>query len=229
MTVCNMSIEGGARCGYVNPDRTTVEYLRGRRYTPNDAGFDGEGEGWLAIASDPGTVYDDVVAHRRQRDRALDHLGHPSGPQPRRLRVDPRPRTASPTTSGRASRKPSSTWTSPPAPRSKGRRSTSPSSARAPTAASPTCARPRASRRRATSSRACARWSCRARMAVARAGRSGRAPRDLPRGGLRMARARLLDVPGDEPGQAEGPRGLRLVEQPQLQGPPGLAARAARS
>ena len=34
MTVCNMSIEGGARVGYVNPDETTFEYLRGRRYAP---------------------------------------------------------------------------------------------------------------------------------------------------------------------------------------------------
>ena len=61
MTVCNMSIEGGARCGYVNPDRTTVEYLRGRRYTPNDAGFEAKAAGWLALASDPGTKYDDIV------------------------------------------------------------------------------------------------------------------------------------------------------------------------
>ena len=37
MTVCNMSIEGGARVGYVNPDRTTYDYLRGRRYAPSGA------------------------------------------------------------------------------------------------------------------------------------------------------------------------------------------------
>jgi 3-isopropylmalate/(R)-2-methylmalate dehydratase large subunit len=61
MTVCNMSIEGGARCGYVNPDQTTVEYLRGRRYTPDDAGFAARAEGWLSMASDPGCAYDDVV------------------------------------------------------------------------------------------------------------------------------------------------------------------------
>jgi 3-isopropylmalate/(R)-2-methylmalate dehydratase large subunit len=34
MTVCNMSIEGGARCGYVNPDEKTFEYLKGRPYSP---------------------------------------------------------------------------------------------------------------------------------------------------------------------------------------------------
>jgi 3-isopropylmalate/(R)-2-methylmalate dehydratase large subunit len=61
MTVCNMSIEGGARCGYVNPDEKTVEYLRGRRYTPDDADFAGKAEGWLSMASDPGCEYDDVV------------------------------------------------------------------------------------------------------------------------------------------------------------------------
>jgi 3-isopropylmalate/(R)-2-methylmalate dehydratase large subunit len=61
MTVCNMSIEGGARCGYVNPDEKTVEYLRGRRYTPDDADFPAKAAHWLAMASDPGAVYDDVV------------------------------------------------------------------------------------------------------------------------------------------------------------------------
>ncbi|MCB9726802.1 MAG: 3-isopropylmalate dehydratase large subunit [Spirochaetaceae bacterium] len=61
MTVCNMSIEGGARCGYVNPDAKTVEYLRGRRFTPDDATFAKKAEGWLAMASDPGCAYDDVV------------------------------------------------------------------------------------------------------------------------------------------------------------------------
>ncbi len=61
MTVCNMSIEGGARCGYVNPDPTTVEYLRGRRYTPDDEHFEKKAQGWLEMASDPGCAYDDVV------------------------------------------------------------------------------------------------------------------------------------------------------------------------
>ena len=61
MTVCNMSIEGGARCGYVNPDEKTVEYLRGRRYTPDDEGFADRARGWLAMASEPGCAYDDVV------------------------------------------------------------------------------------------------------------------------------------------------------------------------
>ena len=61
MTVCNMSVEGGARCGYVNPDQKTVEYLRGRRYTPDEADFARRAAEWLEFASDPDTVYDDVV------------------------------------------------------------------------------------------------------------------------------------------------------------------------
>jgi len=61
MTVCNMSIEGGARCGYVNPDSTTVEYLRGRRFAPAEDEFEARAAEWLALASDPGCAYDDVV------------------------------------------------------------------------------------------------------------------------------------------------------------------------
>lgn len=61
MTVCNMSIEGGARCGYVNPDDTTFEYLQGRRYSPKGAQWDEAVKQWRALASDPGCHYDDVV------------------------------------------------------------------------------------------------------------------------------------------------------------------------
>ncbi len=61
MTICNMSIEGGARVGYVNPDATTVDYLRGRRHAPQGAAFDQAAAWWLSMASDPGAVYDDEV------------------------------------------------------------------------------------------------------------------------------------------------------------------------
>jgi 3-isopropylmalate/(R)-2-methylmalate dehydratase large subunit len=61
MTVCNMSIEGGARCGYVNPDETTVEYLRGRPHVPIDAAFERAAEWWLSLASPPDAQFDDVV------------------------------------------------------------------------------------------------------------------------------------------------------------------------
>jgi 3-isopropylmalate/(R)-2-methylmalate dehydratase large subunit len=61
MTVCNMSIEGGARCGYVNPDRTTQDYLRGRDHAPRGEAWDRAVEFWESIGSDPDAVYDDVV------------------------------------------------------------------------------------------------------------------------------------------------------------------------
>ena len=61
MTVCNMSIEGGARVGYVNPDETTFAYLKGRPYAPQGADWEAAVARWRSIASDPGCNYDDVV------------------------------------------------------------------------------------------------------------------------------------------------------------------------
>lgn len=61
MTVCNMSIEGGARCGYINPDETTFEFLRGKERVPTGAEFDQAVEKWQSYASDPDAEYDDVV------------------------------------------------------------------------------------------------------------------------------------------------------------------------
>ena len=61
MTVCNMSIEGGARCGYINPDAKTVEYLRGRPYVEM-SDFAATAARWLAFASDADAVYDDLVS-----------------------------------------------------------------------------------------------------------------------------------------------------------------------
>ena len=66
MTVCNMSIEGGARCGYVNPDETTVDYLKGRPYAPKASEWDAAAARWLALASDEGCVYGDVVNIRAE-------------------------------------------------------------------------------------------------------------------------------------------------------------------
>jgi 3-isopropylmalate/(R)-2-methylmalate dehydratase large subunit len=64
MTVCNMSIEGGARVGYVNPDQTTFAYLEGRPYAPKGAAWAAAVARWQAFASDPGCAYDDVVTVR---------------------------------------------------------------------------------------------------------------------------------------------------------------------
>src|SRR5512132_741326 len=61
MTICNMSIEGGARAGYVNPDQTTFDYLRGRRFAPRGEAFDAAVEWWKNIASDRDASYDDEI------------------------------------------------------------------------------------------------------------------------------------------------------------------------
>ncbi|HXG51721.1 MAG TPA: 3-isopropylmalate dehydratase large subunit [candidate division Zixibacteria bacterium] len=61
MTVCNMSIEGGALVGYVNPDQTTFDFLKGRRYVPTGEAFVRAVRYWQSIASDPDAHYDDVV------------------------------------------------------------------------------------------------------------------------------------------------------------------------
>jgi 3-isopropylmalate/(R)-2-methylmalate dehydratase large subunit len=61
MTICNMSIEGGARAGYVNPDETTIEFLRGRRFAPAGEAFDRAASWWRTVASDKEAAYGDRV------------------------------------------------------------------------------------------------------------------------------------------------------------------------
>ena len=61
MTVCNMAIEGGARCGYVNPDEKTFAFLKGRPYSPEGKAWDAAVENWKSFASDADAEYDDIV------------------------------------------------------------------------------------------------------------------------------------------------------------------------
>ncbi len=58
MTVCNMSIEGGARAGMIAPDEVTFEYLKGRKYVPQGADWDAVVEQWKQLPTDPGATYD---------------------------------------------------------------------------------------------------------------------------------------------------------------------------
>ena len=60
MTICNMSIEGGARVGYVSPDQITFDYMRGRTFAPEGAAFDRAVSWWRGVASGPDAEYDDV-------------------------------------------------------------------------------------------------------------------------------------------------------------------------
>lgn len=61
MTVCNMSIEGGARAGLVSPDETTFSYLKGRKHVPAGEEFDQLVEKWRELASDEDAEYDKVI------------------------------------------------------------------------------------------------------------------------------------------------------------------------
>lgn len=61
LTVCNMSIEGGARIGYVNPDQTTFDFVNGREYAPKGDAWNTAVNDWKALASGQDAVYDDVV------------------------------------------------------------------------------------------------------------------------------------------------------------------------
>jgi 3-isopropylmalate/(R)-2-methylmalate dehydratase large subunit len=61
MTICNMAIEGGARCGYINPDEVTFAYLKGKDFAPKGEDWDKAVAWWQSIRSDADAVYDDVV------------------------------------------------------------------------------------------------------------------------------------------------------------------------
>jgi len=61
MTICNMSIEGGARAGMIAPDDTTFEYLHGREFTPKGEEWDKTVSRWRALPSDEGATYDKSI------------------------------------------------------------------------------------------------------------------------------------------------------------------------
>jgi 3-isopropylmalate/(R)-2-methylmalate dehydratase large subunit len=61
MTICNMSIEGAARVGYVNPDQTTFDFLEGRAFAPRGEAFEKAREHWRGLASDRDAQYDHRV------------------------------------------------------------------------------------------------------------------------------------------------------------------------
>ena len=61
MTICNMSIEGGARAGLIAPDETTFEYVAGRPHAPQGEAFEKAVEYWRTLPSDPGATYDKSI------------------------------------------------------------------------------------------------------------------------------------------------------------------------
>ncbi|MCL7748072.1 3-isopropylmalate dehydratase large subunit [Halalkalibacter alkaliphilus] len=61
MTICNMSIEAGAKAGLISPDQVTFDYLQGREYIPSGSAFNELVEQWKQLATDEGATYDQVV------------------------------------------------------------------------------------------------------------------------------------------------------------------------
>jgi len=61
MTICNMSIEGGARAGMIAPDQTTFDYLKGRRFAPQGEAWEKAEKQWATLQSDPGAKFDSTV------------------------------------------------------------------------------------------------------------------------------------------------------------------------
>jgi 3-isopropylmalate/(R)-2-methylmalate dehydratase large subunit len=141
MTICNMSIEAGARAGLLAPDQTTYNYMTGRPYAPSGKDWDAAMERWSALVTDDGAVFDRAETIDTAALEPMISFGtNPAMcaeigttvPDPEKPRIWP---------SARSSKPRSSTWTSAPDPCCRARRSTSCSSAVARTRACRTCAR----------------------------------------------------------------------------------------
>ena len=198
MTICNMSIEWGAKAGMIAPDQTTFDYIEGRPDAPKGAEWDAAVDHWMSLRTDDDASLRQGGRARRLDDDAVRHLGDQPGPgraaRRRRCRTRRRSRRRRPDRAEKAleymalrpvRRCARSPWTPS-------------SSAPAPTDASRTCASPpRSSRATGRQGHPHAR---RAGLgARAHAGR-GRGPRHRLQGGRwRVARRRMLDVPGHEP------------------------------
>ena len=70
MTVCNMSIEAGARAGLIAPDDTTFAYLEGRPAAPTGKAWEHALDDWRALVTDAGATFDKEVVHRRRHAAA---------------------------------------------------------------------------------------------------------------------------------------------------------------
>ena len=132
MTICNMSIEGAARVGYVNPDKTTFEYLKDRPFAPAGSDFDRAVRWWSAMASDADARFDDEVTIDAASLEPTVTWGINPGLPPPRSHHPNRP----------VLRRLSRSWGLRAARRSRARASTWPSWDRAPTAGCRICGRP---------------------------------------------------------------------------------------
>ena len=225
MTICNMSIEWGARAGMIAPDETTFAYLEGREFARRARTGSGRSRTGARARERPDAPFDThVIVDVAELVPQVTWGTNPgmvvpvtgSVPDPGDVRRPRRPRR------GRARAR----VHGPPAGRARSRTSASTacSSAPARTRGSRTCVPPRRSSRGAR--RPARDGARRARLgAGAPPGRGGGPRPHLPRRRLRVAARRLLDVPRDEPRRARAGRALRLDVQPELRGSPGRGGR----
>ena len=222
MTVCNMSIEGGARAGMVAPDAKTFAYLKDRPKSPKGALWDQAVAYWETLRTDDNAHFDaevrlnaadlpPIVTWGTSPQDVATIMGHvprvEDGAERAEARLDPARSRLHGAERGREDRRPRN--------------------------------RPRLHRlvhqrpHRGSARRGEDRGGTPRQRAGERDGRSRlgtregagggrRARQDFQGRGLRVARARLLNVPGHEPGQAPARRALRLDLEPQFRGPPGL-------
>ena len=143
MTVCNMSIEAGAKAGLVAPDDTTFAYLEGRPHAPTGAAWERALDDWRSADHRRGRGVGSRGHPRRHDLAAVRHAGARTPARSRRSTAPCRPPTTTPTPRhARASPGRSTTWASAPARRSATSRSTRCSSGRARTAGSKICGPP---------------------------------------------------------------------------------------
>ena len=155
MTVCNMSIEAGARAGLVAVDDKTIDYLRGRPGVPEGEAFERLAEHWRSYVSDKDAVYDrEIVIEASELGAPIPPRWWPS------TASCPHPTSSTIPTNETPPSVHSTTWVSHRESRFDRSRSTWSSSVRAPTHASKTCERPRSWRVASAWRRAFAPWSC---------------------------------------------------------------------
>ena len=97
MTVCNMSIEAGARAGLVAPDDTTFAYLEGRPFAPTGAAWEQALDDWRSLVTDAGAAFDKEVVLDAATLRPYGHVGHEPGADRHHRRRRARAPTRSPT------------------------------------------------------------------------------------------------------------------------------------
>ena len=222
MTVCNMSIEGGARAGLIAPDEKAFEFLKGRPKSPKGADWDAAMRYWETLRSDEGAHFDHeirldaaklppIVTWGTSPEDVVSITGLVPDPDRDRRR-------------GQAAVEASRAEIHGPDRRHEDHRHQARSRLHRLLHQRPHrgSARGGESRRGQDRQRPCQRDDRAGLGHREGAGGSRRPRQDLHQGRLRVARAGLLDVPRHEPRQAVAGRALRLDLEPQLRGPPGL-------